>query len=757
MTTLHGPSFYDTASFVLPPKMAKLDAVRKLVPRLMEVTGLGETAATTIAHAVVDPTAVRAALSEPLPGLTAHREAHLQVIPARVWTPWLMPPADEMIRYGAQKIYPVADPSVPRTPHPDETKDGLTLNWESTADRAWHVKDNRQLYGKDIYRDSLRVFPEKGGILTPLVLTPQTEIFRDGSDPLNLLRIADGRYRYYGVLDLLERYADLDQARLDGHFGPGVVTPEVFRAALERDRSALSKVINAVRDACVSVGYGEENQRYVGVHYLASIFSLPAYIAVGTVDPVTSEVRPMGSEGDHYTGVVSTLSLGVIAWHSGNPARVVVTGQQEYNGLLLPEASVDTELMEVAAKRLRVQGVPKEIIAFGEQPVEARTAAAQFVWWTRAVKQLGGAPATAVAAFAQHATEPLPQRISRSLLSCASHMMEEDIDVVYPPGDYRDREVRPDSLSLLVADAKNLVGVAALSDGGNGQLLAHPRWRNAAHIALAHLALIGALPSQDPVPEHVLNPHLLSRVALAWANGQVPVLAKADGTEIRDGAGRVIPIDERTLGQGEPEWVNKLLWSGLQYMVPPSSSHPYEASHAFTLKHGVVYTIPTTLLEELDIAGTPESVARVVRRWFPGATGITLTDWKDKLVTGVMVGSVWIRLFDRRDEREAARSHGIWYPEGRPAGTKDELYFEHVGSGAPVGKLIGAVDFNGYTTEEFDQADEAMYQELDSDIIQEIDDALETQKAADSKKGAVTSERWDVPVLRLPDIKERRG
>lgn len=751
--TLDGPSFYDSASFILPPKVAKLDAVRKLIPRLMEVTGLGETGATTIAHAVVDPAAVRAALAEPLPGLTAHRESHLQVIPTRIWTPWAMPPADDISRYSSQKILPIADPSIPKRPTFEENRDGLLLNWAAVADRDWHLKDNRRIYERDIHRDSLRIFPEKGGILVPLVLAPQTETFQCGSGPEHSLRIIDGRYRYYGVQDLLERYAGLDQDALDGHFEPGAITPDIFRAALERDRSALAKLVNAIRDACIRIGYEDGGQQYIGVHYLASIISLPAYIAVGAVNPTTSEVRPMGTDGDHFASVGVALDRGFAAWHMGSPARVVVTGQQEYNGLLLPEASVDTGLIDVAVKRLRARGASKEVADFGAQ-LQA-PAAARFVWWTRAVKQLGGTPATAVAAFAQVGTahgEPWPQNISQSLLTCASHLMEEDIDVVYPPGDYRDPASRPDSLTLLVADSKNLTPVAAISDQGQGKLLTHPRWRNAAHIALAHLAVTGVLPAKEPLPEHVLNPHLLSRVALAWADGRARVLARADGTEIRDKHGRTIPVDGRILNEHDPEWARKLTWSQIQHMAPPSAEHPYDATHVFALKHNVVYTIPTASLEEMEVDATPESIAKVVRRWFPDATGITLTDWSDKLVTGVMVGSVWVRLFDRKGEREEARRHGVWYPEGRPAGTKDELDFEKADSGAPVGKLLGAVDFNGYTTEGFEQADEAMFEELESDIIQEIDDALEAQKAADATKGDKPGHRWDIPVLRLPEI-----
>lgn len=764
--TLHGPSFYDSASFALPPKVAKLDAVRKLIPRLMEVTGLGETAATTIAHSVVDPAAVRTALNEPLPGLTAHRESHLQVIPARVWTPWLTAPADDVARYSTEKIYPVADPSVPKTPRLEESRDGLLLNWESAADRDWHVKDNRKLYSQDIHRDSLRIFPEKGGILTPLVLAPQTERFQDGGEPLNLLRIADGRYRYYGVMDLLERYAALGQAELVPHFGPDVITPEIFRAALDRDRIAFGKLINAVRDACLHADEQLENGQFIGVHYLASILSLPACIAVGTVDPATSEVRPMGSDCGYPNGVGYTLDAGVRAWHSGNGgARVVVTGQREYGGLMLPEASVDDDLIETAAKRLRVRGVPQEVATFGHDAIGTK-GAARFVWWARAVAQLGGTPATAVAGFALHASgeDPAwPQGVSQSLLACASYLMEEDLDVLYPAGDYRDAESRPDSLSLLVADAKNITPVAALSDNGRKGVLAHPRFRNAAHIALAHLALTGMLPAAEPLirrtHEHV---RLMSQVAQWWAGTQASYFVRPDGEVHRDGQGRPVPIDARTLSRDDLPWP-KGYETEVEYLTPPTAQVPYGATHVFKLRHDVVYTIPAEPLDEGAIEATPEALAEVVRRWFPGATGITLTDWSDKLITGVMVGSVFVQLFDRRGDGEYARRRGVWYPEGRPSGTKDILVFDTTEAGAPVGRLLGAGDWlvdsvsNGETGVDMVAADEAWYEELDSSIIQEVDDALEAQKEADTERGQAPDDRWSVPVLRLPEIGRRKG
>lgn len=740
----------DTAAFALPPKVAKMDAVRKLATRLTEVTGIGETAALTVAEAAVDPAAVRAALAEPLPGLTAHKESHLQVIPTRVWTPWLTPPADEMIRYRAGKRFPISDPEVPPTPSATEAADGVSVQWPNPADRAWHLADNEDLYNRDIHRDSLRIFPEKGGIIHPLVLIPQTESFADGSDTLTSLRVEDGRYRYYGIKAMLHRYARLTPDELAAHLGTDI-TPEIFQAALERDRSALLKVIDAVRGACTKAGDGNDFHQLVGVHYMATILSVPAFIVVGTTDPVTSQVHPFGTQGG-YLGAASALSLGVRGWHGGNPAQLVRTGQRNHNGLQLPEASVDTELLAVADKRLLARHVPRRVLDFGR---DGKTpAAARFVWWCRAVSQLGGTPATAVAAFAAHTEGPWPEGISRGLLACASHLMEEDRDAVYPPGDYRDAEARPDSLSLLVADAGNPLPVAGLTNQGQGKLLGHPRWRNAVHIALAHLALIGALPAQEPLPERVVgNPHLLSQVAIAWATGQPAVLVGPDGGAYRDSEGRTVPIDARTLSRDD---MPKKLWAEIGYLIPPAAEHPYDATHVFTLRHGVVYTLPTVPLEERDVEATPESIAAVVRRWFPDATAVTLTDWSDKFVTGVMVGSVWVRLFDRRGEREDARRRGVWYPEGKPVGAKDILDFESIKSGAPVGKLLGAIDFNGYATDDFEQADEAMLQELDSDIIQEVDDALEAQKAADTKKGNKPDTHWSVPVLRLPELKESR-
>lgn len=749
----------DTASFTLPPAVAKLDAVRKLIPRLMEVTGLGETAAATVAHAAVDPAAVRAALAEPLPGLTAHKESHLRVIPMRVWTPWLTPPADDIARYSTQKRYPASDPSIPKTPRWNETQDGLVLEWDSPADRDYHLEDNRKLYALDIHRDSLRIFPESGGIVFPLVLVPQTETFQDGTEPAHRLRVTDGRYRYYGVMDLLERYAALDQAGLDGHFGPGVVTPEVFRAALDRDRRALAKVVNAVRDACLRIEGDLEAHQFVGVHYLASILSLPAYVTVGAVDPETSEIRPMGTATGYPTGTGYALETGMVRWHTGSPAKVVSVGQVEFNGLLLPEASVDTEMIGVAAKRLRARGVPKDVIEFGSAPDVA--AAARLVWWTRAVRQLGGTPATAVAAFAVHSEGPLSQTASRPLLKCASYLMEEDFEVPYPFGDYREREARPDSLSLLVSDVRNLAPVAALSDDGRGGLLVHPRWHNATHIALSHLALMGVLPATEkPLPEHIVsNIRLLSEVATAWAAGRAPVVVRPDGAVHRDGQGRTVPVDAHTLNRSDMPWP-KGYETRVGYLMPPPAKHAYDgASHVFKLRHDVIYTVPQEPIGEVE--ATPENIAAVVRRWFPHATGVTLTDWSDKFVTGVMVGSVWVQLFDRKGEREDARSRGVWYPEGKPPGTKDILVFDSPESEVPVGSMFGIGDWITEACGEegpgidMVQVDECMFEELDSDIIQEVDDALEAQKADDVKKGQEPRERWDIPVLRLPEPSRR--
>src|SRR5690606_14099952 len=373
MTSLNAPSFYDTASFTLPPKVAKMDAVRKLADRLTAVTGIGDTAASVISHAAVDPAAVRATLAEPLPGLTAHPESHLRVIPARVWTPWLTAPADDIPRYRSKKRLPVSDPSVQATPRLDESPTGLALAWKSQTDRAHHEEDNRRLYEEDIYTDRLRIFPGKGGILTPLVLVPQTETFEDGdltqppSSPLmrlsddgqklalHTLRIGDGRRRFYEVQDVLRQFARLDEAGLRAHFGRDM-TPEVFQEAIQGDRDALAEVVNAIRDACISAGHEGEQQQYIGVHYLASVISMPAYIAVGTVDPDACEFRPHGTDTGYPTGTRYTLETGLTAWHTGKEARVVATGQKEYNGLLLPEGSVDETMVEVAVTRLRARG-----------------------------------------------------------------------------------------------------------------------------------------------------------------------------------------------------------------------------------------------------------------------------------------------------------------------------------------------------------------------------------------------------------------
>lgn len=756
--TLGSADFFDTAAFALPPKVAKMDAVRKLAIRLTEVTGLGVEGALTLAEATVDPAAVRAALAEPLPGVTATRSAHLQVIPTRVWTPWVTPPADEIPRYMSEKRFPIADPTIPRTPSLKEDRDGLNLIWNSVADRDWHLRDNERIYNEDVHVSRLRIFPEKGGIITPLVLVPQMESFEDGNLPLRLLRIVDGRFRYYEVMNLLERFANLDAKGLEGHFGSDI-TSEVFRAALERDRVALGRIVNAVRTACSAAGDVNDFQHRLGIHYLASCLSVPAYIAVGVVNPKTSEITAMGADGSDLSG---TLNRGLSQWHGGSLARVVAIGQRVVNGLLLPEASIDDDLIATATKRLRVRGVPKDVIHFGESP-STGGAAARFVWWCRAVRQLGGSPATAVAAFAQRTVADeagsWPQGISRPLLACASHLMEEDFDTLYPPGDYRDAEARPDSLSLLVSDVRNLAPVAGLSSDGHGAVLAHPRFRNAVHIALAHLALIGALPAREPLPDRIVShTHLLSRVATAWMRNQTAMFVKGDGTPYESG-GRPVLIDERTLNRDDLPWP-----TDFERIVYMSSPEPVRllggASHAFRLRHDVIYTIPVDPLDDVTVSADPADIAAVVRRWFPGATGVVLTDWSDKYITGVMVGSVYVRLDDRRREQGDARNRGVWYPEGNPAGTKDILDFEDVNSGVPAGKLFGSAHWIGgglIDCNEVDmfEVDEARTLELGDEIINEVDEALETQKTIDGQGGNGPAYRRphdrEVPVLRLPE------
>jgi hypothetical protein len=404
------------------------------------------------------------------------------------------------------------------------------------------------------------------------------------------------------------------------------------------------------------------------------------------------------------------------------------------------------------------------VASFGSDPSGTKQAA-RFVWWTRAVAQLGGTPATAVAGFAQRAAgeEGLSvQGVSRSLLACASHLMEEDFGAIYPPGDYRNGESRPNSLTLLVADAANIVPVAALTGDGRGGLLAHPRFFNAVHVALAHLALSGLLPADASRIEQIAgHVRLMSQVAQWWAGAQRSYFVRPDGEVHRDEMGRPVALDERTLKRDDLPWP-KRLDAQFGYLLPPTAKHPYpEASHVFRLRHDVVYTIPAEGLDEDSVEATPEALAKVVRRWFPDATGITLTDWHDKFITGVMVGSVFVRLFDRRGELEDARSRGIWYPEGRPPGTKDVLDFDTPDSGAPVGTLLGTGNWLTETVGsgigvDMADADEAWYRELDDEIIQEVDDALEVQKAADTEAGQTPGSRWDIPVLRLPEIKQQR-
>ncbi|MFE9412393.1 hypothetical protein ACFYN0_26895 [Streptomyces sp. NPDC006704] len=758
-STLGTSEVFDNAAFALPPTVARMDAVRKLAARLTEVTELGETAAATLAEAATDPAAVRTALADPLPGLTAHREAHLWVIPMRVWTPWVTAPANEIPRYRSKKRLP-ANPSntdVPPLPRSVETADGLLTVWPSAADRAWHLADNEDLYAKDVHAARLRIFPDKGGVATPLVLIPQTETFADGQDCEHSLRIADGRRRFFVVRDVLEDYADLDAAMLAGHLGTDI-TPDIFKAALARDRSALLKVVNAVRGACAAAGDGNDFQQHVGVHYLATALSVPAYVVVGTADAVTSERFPLGAHRGYPLGASYALSDGMVRWHSGEgyEAKLVSTGQRAVNGLRLPEASIDSELLAVADKRLLARQVPRDVVDFGRGREGRTRAAAQFVWWCRAIAQLGGTSATAVAAFASHTEGRWPEQISGPLLACASHLMGEDRGPLFPPGDYRNAEARPDSLSLLSADADNLAAVAGLTPDGHGGVLAHPRLRNAQHIALAHLALIGALPPHEPLPTRLTeHHHLLSHIALAWSSGQTALFVKAQGGTMPD-----VPIDERTLTRDDLPWPKAA--SSVSWLLPPSVKRPYDATHLFQLRYGVDYTVPSMALDEARIEATPESIASVVRRWFPDATGIVLTDWQDKFVTGVMVGSVFVRLYDRQAEREEARGRGVWYPEGRPAGTKDVIEFDSPNSGVPVGYLLGTADWLGAGGRalDVDEANDALFTELDDAIIGEIDDALGAQEAIDARGGSGPDRRLprarEIPVLRLPSFKGRR-
>ncbi|MFI1796511.1 hypothetical protein ACH427_04020 [Streptomyces sp. NPDC020379] len=762
-TTLHGSSFLDTSQFVLPPVPAKADAVRKLARRLVTEVSMGEQAADVLALAATDPNVVRTALDSRLPGLSGGSGVHLLAVPTRVWTPWVTPAADEMVRHGDRKKLPAFDPSIPSIPHAEESVDGAVVTWPSRAERDFHLEDNRQLYASDPHSDRLHLFPKKGGVITPLVLLPQVERFADGTDPLCSLRIIDGARRYYEALHLLERHSKTEPGVLAKAYGDQV-TPEVFREAVfGRNVLALRKLVSAVRSAVARVeeqrGESASWQQTTAECFLASVLSLPAYVVVGTVDVTSGRVYPLGSgQAGPTGGAVWASRAAVLPWHSGSPAEVVATGKKTYGGLPLPEALVDEEFIATVRRRLLARQLPEEVVDYGMGDTEGGRAAAQLVWWCRAVVELGGMgvePATAVAGFAMHSGSTWRDHLATGLMDVAAHIIGTVRDIPFPPADYREIGSRPDSLITLVDDAQNLAAVAGLSKGSDGTLLVHPRWGTAESIALAHLALTGALPlsrSRDELisPYLLRHMYLLSKIALAWSAGTAPVMVDAQGkTIVQDG--QPILVDAQSMaGAGQLAPTAEL---PRQWLLPPAVvMHDLpEVTHAFLLRHEVIFTVPANPLTA--VPRNVEDVAAVIRRWFPGATALVMTDWHDLLITGVMVGSVYVRLFDRSYERHAARQKGNPYPEGKPMGTKDVLEFENANSGLPSGVLIGASGVHFAVQEDgaapFDDVLAVMHDELDDQIINEADAAF---RELLSEQGFTR----DIPVLLLPVLEAPR-
>ncbi|MEU5425113.1 hypothetical protein AB0H73_05830 [Streptomyces olivoreticuli] len=730
--------------------------MRKLARRLVTEVSMGELAADVLATAATDPNAVRSTLDSQLPGLTGASGTHLLAVPTRVWTPWVTPAAHEIMRYGHIKRLPGSDPSIPRIPRAEESADGAVMTWPSPAERDFHVQDNRQLYVSDRTNERIRLFADKGGVITPLVLMPQVEHFADGSDPLCSLRIIDGARRYYEVLHLLERYSQDDADFLAAICDK--ITPEVFKEAVfGRSVLALRKVVTAVRSTIARIeeqrGDSAGWQRMTAEYVLASVLTLPAYVVVGTVNAETGRTYPMGSDDQEADGALWTSSMAMLAWHSGRPAEVVSTGKKTFGGLALPKALVDEDLISTVRKRLLARQLPKEVVDYGMGDAEGVRAAGQLVWWCRAVLELGDrrmGPATAVAGFAMHSGSTWSAHLATGLMNVANHIMGLDYEVLFPAADYRQLGSRPDSLSVLVDDVQNLAAVAGLSKGPDGTLLVHPRWRTAEVVALAHLALTGALPSSrsqdEPIrPRLLRHMHLLSRIALAWSAGTNAVMVDAQGKTVAGEGGEPVLVDARSLaGQ---EWSGPTKEPSWQWLLPPGvAMHDLPgATHAFTLRHDVVFTVPEAPLTEFP--QNVDDVAAVIRRWFPGATGLVMTDWRDRFIAGVMVGSVYMRIFDRSHERRDAREDGNWYPEGKPMGTKDVLDVEANNSLMPQGVLIGASGVPSAVREDggasMAEVLEIMYQDLDDDIINEVD-RIFRQLIAD--QGTTR----DIPVLPLP-------
>ena len=696
-------SLLDTASFVLPSTPAKAEAVRKLEARITDALSIGPAAAETIAQAVVDPTAVRRDLGSALPGLTATRERNLQVVPARVWTPWVLPAADEIPRYGNRKLTPFNDPSIPPLPGGFElcTPEGFPVHWSSRAARAYHAADNRRLYQSDADAYRMRLFPEKGGIITPLVLIPQIETFGQEGEREPSLRVLDGVRRALAAREVLEDWASAEQLPFEG------ITPQLVAAVLGRDRSALLELVEALRRLCAReeetpLGYAD----ITAVHYLASAVTLPAYIVVGSSDTRTSEIRPLGAERE----LDLALGTAISSWHRpGGGARVVAIGQRHLAGLSVPGAQIDDELLATLEDRLAARRVPQRVIDTGYGRIPDTRPALRLAWWCRAIKEVGGNPATAVAGFAAAQEETWPSAISRSVLAVAEELIG-DTSIVYPPGDYRARPARPDSLQLLVSDADALTALAAVTADGEGGLLAHPRLHNARHIALAHLALTGtlveAVRAEGEVPERVaLHTALLAKVAECWAAGRAPVFAKPAGGLYRDSDKQPVPIDARTLTRDDLPWPTDPVPVG--YLLSSNARGAAGASHLFELRYEVEFTVPHGQIGAYDPEPGLEGVAVAVRRWFPRATGVAFTDPEDREIRGVMVGSVFVEF------QEGSRR-----APGRPPKTSDVLVLNNRGAVPdgellrPDGELIGIDEVLEQMLEEFSELSDQAGDEL---------------------------------------------
>ncbi|GAA1979221.1 hypothetical protein [Kitasatospora viridis] len=746
------PSTFGYGTFELPPLPAKADAVRKLAQRLQSTLQLDEDTSTALAQASTDPAAVRVQLTQPLAGLSTIQGKSLLILTTRMWAPWLCPPADEIQRHITKKLTRSSSggtvPPLPSRSTVEETSGGATIAWPNLADRNWHLADNARIYEQQEDPDSdLWIMADEGGIHTPLVVIPQTLTFKDGSPADHRLRIADGMRRYYATRTTLQRPEMLQRLNID---------PADMDAAWNLDRPALLRVVTTLRTACEAK---DEILRETARH-LASVIALPVHVVVGQVSRNGTQTL-LGQAANRYGDTVNLLHSSIRHWHTGDDSkrpRVQQIGTSLINGLPIPQAEIDSELLRTLPARLKARlsrspQAPTRALSYGLD--RTSRPAVRLVWWCRAVAALGGKPATALAGFAQHHTGTLAEALTGDLLRCTTYLMEEDPGAAWPPGDYRDPNSHPDSLALLVHDAENIDAVAQITSDGTGGWLTHPRERNAQHIALAELALRGLLPTAHPsdqyqVPDRLLaHRHLLSRAARTPDNEPITLV---------DHSGRTVTGTDSHPVTLESGWLDRNDFKGqkepknarYQMLLPTAPALPYPGvSHIFQLRHGVTLTVPSTPLSALEEQDDPDAdLAQILRRWFPDATDLVMTDWEDLFTVGVMVGSVFVRIHDRSMEREAARREQRWYPEGRPPGTKDTLPLDAPDSGFPDGTLLGV---GAHLVTGYDGPDgasdaavfEALMEETSEEIIQEADDATRRHEAASGRT-------YHMPVVPLP-------